>query len=71
MASLSRIATLLVVEIKDRDKPVFEKCPFKSIGDDPEGAFSSIPYSVLHNEDIRAYIYCDLQELGNVDADLI
>lgn len=29
--------------------------------------FSSVPYDVLHNEDIRAYIHYDLEELGNVD----
>lgn len=67
MASTSRIATLLVVEIKDRARPIFKKYPIMSIKDDPKGYFSSIPYATLHNEDIRAYIHCDIEDLGNVD----
>lgn len=67
MASTSSIYIPLVMEIKDRAKPVFKKHPSKSIQDDLEGAFSSIPYDVLHNEYIRVYIHCDLGELGNVD----
>lgn len=67
MASAFGIATSLVVEIKDNARPIFKKHPFKSVEDDPKGAFSSVPYDVLHNEDIRAYIHCDLEELGNTD----
>lgn len=48
---------ILVVEIKDRARPVFKKHPFKSVEDDPKGAFSLILYGVLHNEHIRAYIH--------------
>lgn len=29
--------------------------------------FSFVPYGVLHNEDVRAYIHYNIQELGNVD----
>lgn len=67
MASSSRISTPLVVEIKDRARPIFKKHPFKSIEDNPKGAFSSVPYDVLHNEYIRACIHFDLEELGNMD----
>ncbi|XP_059066162.1 uncharacterized protein LOC131857518 [Cryptomeria japonica] len=67
MASVFGVATPLVVEINDRVRLVFKKNPFKSVEDDPEGAFSSVPYDVLHNKDIRAYILCDLEEIGNVD----
>lgn len=67
IASTSRIATPLVVEIKDRARLVFKKHSFKSIKDDLEGAFSLVPYNILHNEDIWAYIHCDLEELGNAD----
>lgn len=52
MALVSGIVTPLVVEIKDRSHPGFKKYPFKSIQDDLEGAFSCMPYNVLHNEDI-------------------
>lgn len=67
MASSSSISTPLVVKIKDRARPVFKKHPFKFVEDDPKGAFSLVPYDVLHNEDIRAYIHCDLAELDNND----
>lgn len=67
MASTSRISTSLVVEIKDKARPIFKRHPFKFVEDDPEGAFSLVPYDVLYNEDIREYIHCDLEELGSVD----
>lgn len=67
MASVSGIVTPLVVKIKDRSLPVFKKHPFKLFEDDLAGVFSSTPYNVLHNEDIRAYIHCDLEELRNAD----
>lgn len=67
MASVFGVVTPLVVEIKNRFWPFFMKHPFKSIEDDSEGAFSFVPYDVLHNKDIRAYIYYNLEELGNVD----
>lgn len=65
MALASGITIPLVVKIKDRARPIFKKHPFKSVEDDLEDAFSSVPYDVLHNEDIRDYIYCDLKDLGN------
>lgn len=65
MASASKIVSPLVVEIKDRARPIFKKHLFKSIEDDSKGAFYSIPYGVLHNKDIRAYIHCDLEDLGS------
>lgn len=67
MASASKISIPLVVEIKDRARPVFKKHPFKFVKDDREGAFSSTPYNILHNEDIRAYIYYNFEDLGNSD----
>lgn len=29
--------------------------------------FSFVPYKVFHNEDIRAYIHCNIKEFGNLD----
>lgn len=57
--------TLLVVDIIDRSCPKFKKHPFKSIEEDPLGAFSSILYGVLHVEDIREYIHENIDELGS------
>lgn len=54
IASIYGITTPLVVEIKDRARLVFKKHPFKLVKDDLTGEFSSMPYDVLHNEDIRA-----------------
>lgn len=67
MASSFGVATPLVLEIIDRTRLVFKKHLFKSIEDDLNGAFSSVSYGVLHNEDIRAYIHCNIKELRNVD----
>ncbi|XP_057856259.1 uncharacterized protein LOC131065690 [Cryptomeria japonica] len=67
MASTSGISTPLLVEITERARPIFKKYSFKSVEDDLNGAFSSVSYGVLHNEDIRAYIHCNIKELGNAD----
>lgn len=57
----------MVVEIIERARPVFKRHPFKFVEDDLKGAFSSVSYGVLHNEGIRTYIHCNIEELGNVD----
>lgn len=49
-------ATPLIVDITKRAQPNFKKHPYKLMEDDPQGAFSTVPYSVLHVEDIRVYI---------------
>lgn len=67
MTSTLGISIPLVVEISDRARAIFKKHHLKSIEDDPEGAFSSVSYGVLHNEDIKTYIHCDIEELGNVN----
>lgn len=67
MASASEIATPLVVKISKRERPIFKRHPFKSIEDDSEGVFSSILYDILQNEDRRAHIHWDIEELRNVD----
>lgn len=63
-SSSSNIDTLLVVDIKNRPHPIFKKHPYKSLLDEPLGAFSKVYHGALHNEDIRAYIHCDIEELG-------
>lgn len=67
MASTSGIVTPLVVGITERARLVFKRNSFKSIEDDLEGAFSFIPYGVLHNVDIRPYIHYNIEEHGYVD----
>lgn len=63
MAS-SSIATPLVVDVTKRARPIFKKHPYESMGDDMSSAFSSISYRLLHVEGIRAYIHCNIEELG-------
>lgn len=63
MAS-SCIAIPLVVNVTERARPIFKKHPYKSIGDDLSGAFSPVLYRVLHVEDIRANMHCNIEELG-------
>lgn len=67
MTPSSGIATSFVVKITERARPVFKKHPFKLVEDELNGAFSSIPYGVFHNEDIRAYIHCNIKKLDNLD----
>lgn len=64
MAS-SRITTSLVVYVIERKRPNFKKHPYKSVEDDPSGTFSSVANRVLNVEDIRAYIHCNIDELGS------
>lgn len=52
MASVSSMATPLVVEVKDRTSPIFKKHPYKSMEVDLVGAFSFIPHEVLHVDDV-------------------
>lgn len=59
------MATPLVVDITKISFPQFKKHPFKLIEIDLLGAFSSVPYVVLHVEDIRIYIHANLEEIGS------
>lgn len=56
--------TPLVVDITERAHPKFKKNPYKPIENNPQGAFSSVPYDVLHVEHISAYIHLNIEELG-------
>lgn len=58
------IDALLVVDIKDRPHPKLKWHPFKSIKIKPLGAFSFVPYGVLHIKYIRAFIHVNIEELG-------
>lgn len=64
MASSTSVDTPLVVEIKNHPHPEFKKHPFKSLLDDLLGEFLSVYLGVLHIEDIREYIHCDIEDLG-------
>lgn len=65
MTSSSSIDTPLVVEVSERERLQFKNNPFKSIEDDPNGAFASMPHGVLHVDDVRDYIHCNIEEIGN------
>lgn len=71
MASSSNVDTPMVVEIKNHSCPEFKKHPYKSLLDDPLGAFSSVCHGVLHTEDIRAYIHCNIEEIGNYEMSCV
>lgn len=66
-SSSSSVVTLLVVEITHRARLKFKKHPYKSMEDDLNSAFPFVPYRVLHVEYIRAYIHCNIEELGNIE----
>lgn len=61
MAS-SFVNTPLVLEVSRRERPQFKKHLVKLVEDDPNDAFSSVPYNVLHVDDVRAYIHCNIEE---------
>lgn len=54
-----------IYDVNERTHYKFKKHPYKSMEDDPEGAFSQTPHGVLHVEDIRAYIHCKLELIDN------
>lgn len=65
MAS-SSVSPPFVVEVTNRARPKFKKHPYKLMEDDLNGSFSSILYGMLHVEDIREYIHCNIEDLANV-----
>lgn len=70
-SSSSSINTPLVVEIKNRPCPIFKKHLYKSLLDESLGAFSQVYHGVLHTEDIRAYIHCNIEELGGYELSCV
>lgn len=56
-----------VVDITKRNKYKFKKHPFISMENNPEGAFSQTPFGVLHVEDIRTYIHCKFESIGDLE----
>ena len=59
------VVSSIVNDISDRQRYKFNKHPFVSMFDDPLGAFSQVPSNVLHVEDIRSYIYCKMETIGD------
>lgn len=53
-----------IVDFTVRARPKFKRHPHKSTETDPVGTLSSVPYGVLHMEDVRSYIHCKLEDLG-------
>lgn len=58
-------ATPLVVDITERARPNFKIHIFISMENDSKGAFSLVPYGVLHIEDVRVYTHFLIKELGS------
>ena len=56
-----------VFDINDRPRYDFKKHPFISLLDDPIGAFLQVPKNVLHVEDIRSYIHCKIENIGDIE----
>lgn len=71
MASSSNVDTPLLVKFRNCPSPKFKKHPFKSLLDEPLGVFFSVFHGVLHTEDIRAYIHCDIEEIGSYDVSCV
>ena len=56
-----------VFNISDRPRYNFKKHPFVSLLSDPIGAFLQVPKNVLHVEDIRSYIHCKIESIGDTE----
>lgn len=57
----------VIYDVVDIPRYKFKRNPFKSCEDDPEGSFSQTPVGILHVEDIRAYIHCKYETIGEVN----
>ena len=54
-----------ICDVNERPRYKFKKHPFVSLIDDPLGAFSQILPNVLHIEDIKSYIHCKFESVGD------
>ena len=61
------MASQEVFNISNRPRYNFKKYPFVSLLDDPIGAFLQVPKNVLHVENIRIYIHCKIEIIGDVE----
>lgn len=55
-----------IIDVSIRPQLEFKRHPQKLIETDPVEALSSVPYDVLHIEDITSYIHCKLEDLGTL-----
>ena len=56
-----------IYNVSERPRYVFKKPPFISQVDDPLGAFLQVLENFLHVEDIRLYIHCKFERIGDND----
>ena len=56
-----------VFNVSNKPRYNFKKHPFVSLLDDPIGAFSQVLENVLHVEDIRGYIHCKIESIGDTE----
>ena len=58
--------------VNDQPRYNFKRHPYVSLLDDPLRAFSQVLENVLHVEDIRGYIHCKIESIGdsNIHNDL-
>lgn len=61
------IANPIVVEVKDRPRPIFKRYLHIAILDDSVGAFSRVPKGGVYVKDVRAYIHYHIEDLGTSD----
>ena len=56
-----------VFNVNNRPRYNFKKYPFVSLLDDPIGEFLQVLENVLHVEDIRSYIHCEIKSIGDTE----
>lgn len=56
----------MIFDFFDRSRYKFKRHLIKSCENDLKGAFLQTPYDMLHVEDIKAYIHCKYETIGDV-----
>ena len=54
-----------VYNVSYRPRYNFKKHPFVSLLDDPIGAFLHVSKKILHVKDIRGYVHCKIERIGD------
>lgn len=66
-SALILIANPTIVEFKDHPRPIFKWYPHVAMNEDLVGVFSHILEGVVYVEDVRVYIHCNIDDLGNLE----
>ena len=61
------MASQTIYGVSERSRCVFKKHSFDSLMDNPLGVFLQVLENVLYVEDIKIYIHCMIESIGDQD----